>query len=316
MSESTLYDLVIIGAGPAGISAAIYASRALLTTVVLEQTSPGGQVLLTSEVYNYPGVPSTSGYELIQAMENQAKDLGVTIHSAQVSSISSTCDNNFIISCNGGTSYNAKAVILASGSTPRKAGFEGEEDFIGRGISYCATCDGMFYRNKPVYVVGGGNSAAEEALFLTRFASEVHMIIRKDHLRAQAALVDQLQQNEKVFVHFRTTISKVEGEDLLTKLYLHNEDTDEITCISGDPGSFGVFVFVGQLPSSELIKEFAELDQTGAVITDEYMATRTPGLYCAGDVRSKVLRQIITAASDGAVAATSVAGYLGQPIAG
>lgn len=316
MSESTLYDLVIIGAGPAGISAAIYASRALLTTVVLEQTSPGGQVLLTSEVDNYPGVPSTSGYELIQAMENQAKDLGVTIHSVQVSSISSTCDNNFIISCNGGTSYNAKAVILASGSTPRKAGFEGEEDFIGRGISYCATCDGMFYRNKPVYVVGGGNSAAEEALFLTRFASEVHMIIRKDHLRAQTALVDQILQNEKIFVHFRTTISKVEGEDLLTKLYLHNEDTDEITCISGDPGSFGVFVFVGQLPSSELIKEFAELDQTGAVITDEYMATRTPGLYCAGDVRSKVLRQIITAASDGAVAATSVAGYLGQPIAG
>lgn len=316
MSESTLHDLVIIGAGPAGLSAAIYASRALLDAVVLEQTSPGGQVLLTSEVDNYPGVPSTSGYELIQAMENQAKDLGASIRSDQVSSVITTEDNCFVIGCNGGTSYIAKAVILASGSTPRRAGFEGEGTFTGRGISYCATCDGMFYRNKPVYVVGGGNSAAEEALFLTRFASEVHMIVRKDHLRAQAALVEQIKQNEKIVVHFRTTISKVEGENLLTKLYLRDEDSSEVSSISGEPGSFGIFVFTGQRPSSELVKGLVQLDQSGAVITDEYMSTATPGLYCAGDVRSKALRQIVTAASDGAIAATSVAAYLGQPIAG
>ncbi len=210
----------------------------------------------------------------------------------------------------------AKSVILAGGATPRHAGFQGEEKFASHGVSYCATCDGMFYRGKRVYVVGGGNSAAEEALFLTRFANEVILIVRKDHLRAQAVVARELEENKKVTVRYLTSIVSLEGGELPSTITFRNNETGETTSESYDEGSFGVFVFVGRVPASQLVEGLVELDPSGYVITDERMATKTPGLYAAGDVRKTPLRQIVTAAADGAIAANSAAAYLGRPVEG
>lgn len=316
MSEATTRDLTIVGAGPAGLSAAIYAQRSLLDTVVLEQESVGGQIILTSEVDNYPGVPHTDGFSLSDAMRKQAEDLGATITMDRVSRIAYDGQSKtFVVEGDQGA-YTSKTVILAGGATPRHAGFEGEETFSGRGVSYCATCDGMFYRNKQVFVVGGGNSAAEEALFLTRFASKVTMVVRKDHLRAQASVARELQNNPKVEVRFNTSIVKLEGDQLPTQVTFRNNVSQELTTETFEAGSFGVFVFVGRVPATALIADLADLDERGYVVSNERMETRTPGLFVAGDIRQKPLRQIITAASDGAVAATSVAAFLGQPIEG
>lgn len=316
MSEATTRDLTIVGAGPAGLSAAIYAQRSLLDTVVLEQESVGGQIILTSEVDNYPGVPHTDGFSLSDAMRKQAEDLGATITMDRITSIAYDADGKtFTVEGDQGA-YVSKTVILAGGATPRHAGFEGEETFSGRGVSYCATCDGMFYRNKQVFVVGGGNSAGEEALFLTRFASKVTMVVRKDHLRAQASVARELQNNPKVEVRFNTSIVKLEGDQLPTQITFRNNLSQELSTETFDAGSFGVFVFVGRVPATNLIADLADLDERGYVVSNERMETRTPGLFVAGDIRQKPLRQIITAASDGAVAATSAAAFLGQPIEG
>ena len=314
MSEKTL-DLVIVGAGPAGLSAAIYASRAMLDFVVLEQTSPGGQVLQTTDIDNYPGVPATQGFELMDAFQRQATDLGATIVSDVVQSIDRNIDGTFNVVCAGQT-YTSKAVVVATGATPRPAGFQNESDWSGRGVSYCGTCDGMFYRNKLVYAIGGGNTAVEEALFLTRFASKVILCVRKDHLRAQPALAKELEENEKVEIRYLTSITGVSGNDLLTTVTLRNNETGEEYTEEHDEGSFGVFVFVGYQPVTETLGDLVELSESGAVVTNERMETKTPGLFCAGDIREKPLRQIITAAADGAVAASMAASYLGLPIEG
>ena len=309
MNTSDIRDLVIIGAGPAGLSASIYASRALLDAIVLEQTSAGGQVLQTDEVENYPGTGKMSGWELMDAMQKQARELGATIQSAQVKSIERTADNIFALHCSDEVIY-SKSVILATGATPYEAGFTGEKEFKGRGVSYCATCDGMFYRNKHVFVVGGGNTATEEALFLTRFASKVTMIVRKNFLRAQAALAQEAEQNEKLEIRYHTKIDELTGADQPNGIVFRNTETDEISHEAYEPGSFGVFVCVGHKPSVDLVRDLVDLSATDAVTTDVHMATKTPGLYCAGDVRDTVLRQIVTAVADGAIAATSVVNYL------
>lgn len=312
MSENDVLDLIIVGAGPAGLSAAIYAQRALLNTIVLEQEAVGGQVILTSEVDNYPGVPHTDGFTLVDAMKAQAEDLGATIVMENVLRIERNEDETFSVTVPGKV-YQAKAVILAGGATPRHAGFAGEEEFGGKGVSYCATCDGMFYRGKQVFVIGGGNSAAEEALFLTRFASKVVVTVRKDHLRAQASVGKELAENPKVEVRYLTSITKVDGDGMITDVTLRNNETGEETVESFD-NNVGVFVFVGRVPASALVGELAELDANGYVVAGEDMSTSTPGLFVAGDVRQKSLRQIVTAAADGAIAATSVSAYLGHPV--
>jgi len=312
MSENDVLDLIIVGAGPAGLSAAIYAQRALLNTIVLEQEAVGGQVILTSEVDNYPGVPHTDGFTLVDAMKAQAEDLGATIVMENVLRIERNEDETFSVTVPGKV-YQAKAVIVAGGATPRHAGFAGEEEFGGKGVSYCATCDGMFYRGKQVFVIGGGNSAAEEALFLTRFASKVVVVVRKDHLRAQASVGKELAENPKVEVRYLTSITKVNGDGMITEVTLRNNETGEETVESFD-NNVGVFVFVGRVPASALIGELAELDGNGYVVAGEDMSTSTPGLFVAGDVRQKSLRQIVTAAADGAIAATSVSAYLGHPV--
>lgn len=316
MSEPTRRELVIVGGGPAGLTAAIYARRSLLDAVTLEREAIGGQTILTSEIDNYPGLPHTDGYTLSEAMRAQAADLGAEIAMDPVSSIvRDEATGRFIVSA-ASTTYDADAVMLAAGARPRHAGFEGEDRFAGRGVSYCATCDGMFYRGKRVYVIGGGNSAAEEALFLARLASEVVLVVRKDHLRAQSALVRELEENERVEVRLLTSVVSLDGGDLPRSITLRDNATGDTVTEEFEEGSFGVFVLVGRVPETELVSDLVELDQAGYAITDERMATRTPGLYVAGDARAKALRQIVTAASDGAVAATSVAAYLGRPIEG
>lgn len=314
MANIQTKDLVIIGGGPAGLSAAIYAQRALLDTVTLEQEAVGGQVILTSEVDNYPGVPHTDGFTLTDAMQNQAVDLGAHIVMENVENIVRDDDTSLFTVYTPKSTYESKAVIVAGGATPRKAGFEGEERFGGHGVSYCATCDGMFYRGKRVFVIGGGNSACEEALFLTRFASRVTLVVRKDHLRAQAVVAREIEENEKVDVRFLTSVVRVEGDQLLKSITFRDNETGGEYTEEFEEGAFGVFVFVGRVPASQLVKDMADMDAQGYIITDDAMATKTPGLFAAGDVRQKPLRQIITAAADGAIAATSVSAYLGHPV--
>lgn len=314
MSTESL-DLVIVGGGPAGLSASIYAQRALLNTVTLEQEAVGGQVILTSEVDNYPGVPHTDGFTLTDAMQRQAEDLGAHIVMENAEFIGRDDATELFEVRTPANTYTTKAVIVCGGATPRKAGFEGEERFGGRGISYCATCDGMFYRGKQVFVIGGGNSACEEALFLTRFASKVTLVVRKDHLRAQASVGKQVAEHPKIEVRYLTSIVKVDGDQLLSSVTFRNNETGAETTETFEEGSFGVFVFVGRVPASQLLGDLVELDENGYVVTDDAMATRTPGLFAAGDIRRKPLRQIVTAAADGAIAATSVSAYLGHPVA-
>ena len=272
MSENDVLDLIIVGAGPAGLSAAIYAQRALLNTIVLEQEAVGGQVILTSEVDNYPGVPHTDGFTLVDAMKAQAEDLGATIVMENVLRIERNEDETFSVTVPGKV-YQAKAVILAGGATPRHAGFAGEEEFGGKGVSYCATCDGMFYRGKQVFVIGGGNSAAEEALFLTRFASKVVVTVRKDHLRAQASVGKELAENPKVEVRYLTSITKVDGDGMITEVTLRNNETGEETVESFD-NNVGVFVFVGRVPASALVGMSSFQPVAGAV------SAFPPRAYC------------------------------------
>lgn len=312
--EEQKKELVIIGGGPAGLSAAIYAQRALLDNVILEQEAVGGQVIITSDVDNYPGVPHTDGFSLVDAMQTQATDLGATIEMQNVSSIEKKEDGTGFYVRADQTIYDTKTVILAGGATPRHVGFDGEEEFAGRGVSYCATCDGMFFRGRQVFVVGGGNSAAEEALFLTRFAEKVTLVVRKDHLRAQAALGKELEEHPKVDIRFLTSIVAVDGTNGIERITFKNTE-DGTEYVETFENGVGVFVFVGRVPASELVKDLVDMTPAGYIVTDESMQTRTPGLFAAGDVRDKPLRQIVTAASDGAIAATMASAFLGHPVA-
>ena len=312
MEKRETKDLVIIGGGPAGLSAAIYAERAMLDAITLEQQAFGGQVLQTSEVDNYPGVPHTDGYTLMEAIRQQAVDLGADLVTSNVHSITRQEDGTFVVETPDCT-YDTRAVILAAGAVPRHAGFQNETVFAGRGVSYCATCDGMFFRGREVFVIGGGNSAVEEALFLTRFASHVTLVVRKDHLRAQGVLAKELEESGKTSIRFCTSITKVHGEQGITQITFRDNTDGSETTEAFEQG-VGVFVFVGRNPTSELVTDLVDTTPEGYVITDAHMATRTEGLYAAGDVRDTPLRQIVTAASDGAVAATSVSAYLGHPV--
>ena len=311
-NQSNLHDLIIVGAGPAGLAAAIYASRSLLDVLTLEQTAPGGQVLLASEIDNYPAVPNTAGFDLIDAMEKQASDLGAQITTATILKIESDSKNRNFRLVGSGCEFSSRSVVVATGAVPRRARFAGEERFAGHGVSYCATCDAMFYRGKEVFVVGSDDIALKEAMLLSRFASHVTLLVRTRRLKAQRALVESLEATGKVEIRYQTNITKIEGAEFPSSITISDATTKQETTQTFEEGSFGVFVFDGKRPMTDVLGDLVDVSDAGGVITNERMETKTAGLYCAGDVREKPLRQIVTAASDGAIAATMAVSYLGK----
>lgn len=302
-------DLAIIGGGPAGSSAALYGARAGMKTLIIEPGLPGGQIAQTDIVDNYPGLPDIGGFELGSVLYQHALDAGVEQSQHSVDALYLKSDGSFVLSI-GSDEVNARAVVCALGAKARKAGFTGEDAFTGRGVSYCATCDGMFYRGKLVYVIGGGKAACDEAFFLSRIASRVIMLVRRDQFRAPKGIVEKIDAAENIEIRFNTVVDSLAGESLPTSIVLRDTVTQRVTEEHYDAGSFGVFVFTGFDPVVDLVNEYVEIADDGGVITEEDMSTRTPGLFCAGDMRSKPLRQVVTAVSDGAIAATSAYSYL------
>ena len=305
-------DVLVIGAGPAGLTAAIYARRSLIDTVVLEQEAPGGQMLLTPGIENYPGFGSVAGYELAERMETQARDLGARFLLERASGLSLA--SNGLIDCifESGQRLTSRSVIIASGASARKAGFINEAQFTGRGVSYCATCDGLFFRNKHVFVVGGGDSAVVEALHLARLARSVTMVVRKPHLAASRVRQREVLEEPKISVRFQAVIESVDGAHSVETVVLRDLRTGQTESLDyGDEGC-GVFVAVGRKPSTEFLsQDLCILDEQGHVVTDHHMKTTVPGVFAAGDVRAaKLMRQVVTACSDGAIAAESASSYL------
>jgi thioredoxin reductase (NADPH) len=301
-------DLIIIGAGPAGMAAAIYACRAGLNVSVIEKFSPGGQVINTYEVENYPGFKDViSGFELVNAMEEQAKKFGMITENAEIVSFKKEEDGTFTVNGSGNEVFRSRALILAMGSNYKKLGVPGELEMIGSGVSYCATCDGAFYRNKVTAVIGGGNTALEEALFLTRFASKVYLVHRRGEFRAEKVLQDRVDANEKIEKILDTVVEKVNGSGRVESMTIKNNKTGETKDLSVE----GFFVFVGFDPCTKFVpKELC--DEWGQIKVDMRMRTLVPGLYAAGDIRIESCKQIITACADGAIAALCAYEYLNK----
>lgn len=306
-----LYDLIIIGAGPAGLSAAIYAGRAKLKTLVIEKSDVGGQIGITSEVVNYPGIIRVSGSQLTKDMKNQAINFGVEFITDDVSQVNFKEDIKLVKTVVNEV-YKSVGVIIATGARPRSLGFEGEAEFKGRGVGYCATCDGEFFTGKTVFVIGAGFAAAEEAIFLTRFASKVIIIAREPEFTCSKTIADKVLANDKIEVKFNTEVAHIKGNNVLKEAKFINNKTQETWeyKVEAPHDTFGVFVFVGYEPISEIFKAHVETDKFGYIPTDEEMQTNIEGIYAAGDIRPKRLRQLVTAVSDGGIASTSVEKYI------
>jgi len=298
------YDVIIVGAGPAGITAALYAGRARLRTLVLESVTPGGWAIVTDEIENYPGTGTTRGTELIDTMVGQAKTFGAEFRSGEVSAVSRT-EAGLEVSI-GNERLGARAVVIATGTAFRKLGVPGEEELAGRGVSYCATCDGPFYRDLDVAVVGGGDSALQEALFLTSFAKKVYLIHRRDEFRAVPILRERVVAHEKIECLCSTVVEKVLGEKAVTALAIRDLKTDE----PRDLPVSGVFMFVGLEPRTAFLDEVVGRDERGFIVTDDAMRTSAEGVLAAGDCRVKLLRQVSTAVGDGATAAFAAQRYI------
>lgn len=305
-----LYDLIIIGSGSAGMAAGIYAGRAKLKTLVIERDQTGGQIKITSEVENYPGILNISGAELSQTMRKQGEKFGVKFLQAEVESVDLSQDIKKIRTSEG--ELEALAVIIATGSEPRKVGFKGEEEYRGRGIGYCATCDGEFFTGLDVFVIGGGLAAAEEAIFLTRYARKVTMIVRGTALSCPQTVADKVLIHPKIEVKFNTELLEVGGDTVprFARFIDKKAGQEWRYDVENKKETFGVFVFVGYTPQSAIFAEEVEIDEGGYIPTDDKMATNVDGVYAAGDIRPKELRQLVTAVADGAIAATSVEKYL------
>lgn len=302
-----LYDLIIIGGGPAGLSAAIYAGRSMLKVLVLDTNNAGGQISITADVVNYPGVAKTSGAELTKVMRSQAQNFGAQLKQSEVVSVDFSGDIKTVDTKNG-DKYSALSVLIATGAHPRKLGFPGEEEFGGRGIGYCATCDGEFFTGLDVFVVGGGFAASEEAIYLTRFAKKVYMIVRGDKLDCASSIIKKVESNPKIEIYYNSEVVKAEGDDLLRSLVIKDNATGSQWTYypENKDQSFGIFVFIGYIPISQLFEGHVNLDSDGYIPTDEDLCTNVTGVYAAGDIRPKKLRQLVTSVADGAVAATSI----------
>ena len=302
---SKLEELIIIGAGPAGLTAGLYAARARLKTVLLERLSPGGQVLTTDVVENYPGFPGgISGFELIDRMRRQAEEFGLQIRSQEVTKLDLSRGRKIVVTENG--NLETKALIITSGATPQRLDIEGEGLFTGKGVSYCATCDGPFYRDADVAVVGGGDTALEEAIFLTRFANKVFLIHRRDKLRGTKLLQERAKAQEKIHFVWDSVVTRITGDSGVKGVSVKNVKTGEKINLAVE----GIFIFVGYCPNNQLAKGILDLDDRGFILTDINMETSVPGVFAAGDIRSKLLRQVSTAVGEGATAAVAAERYL------
>ena len=301
---SKIYDVIILGAGPAGLTAGLYAGRSRLSTLIIEKGQDGGQIAITDEIENYPGqmVEGESGPSLIARMTEQAKKFGAERCSDTIKSVDLNGEVKTLVGAKG--EYQAKAVIIATGAFPRPIGCENEGKFTGKGISFCATCDASFFEDFEVFVVGGGDSAVEEAMYLTKFARKVTIIHRRDQLRAAKSIQEKAFANPKIHFLWDSVVVKVDGDELLSSMTVKNVKTGELTTITADEddGLFGLFGFIGYNPNSQLFEGMLDMEH-GYIKTDENMHTNIPGVFAAGDIRVKSLRQVVTAAADGAIAA-------------
>jgi thioredoxin reductase (NADPH) len=297
------YDVVMVGGGPAGLTAGLYTSRAKLKSVLIEKKWPGGQILNTELIEDYPGFESIKGPELAQRMEEQVRKLGLQIEMDTVTKVRSRGGRK-VVETEGGQEYLAKAVIVTTGGEPRKLDIPGREALEGRGVSYCAICDAAFFKDQVVAVVGGGDAAVEEAIFLTRFASKVYLMHRRDAFRAQAALVEKARGNEKIEILLSTVVKEIHGRDQVE--YLTIDRKGEIQRLDAT----GLFFFIGFTPNSDMFDEPIELDPQGHIVTDYRMESSIPGIFIAGDVRAQLTRQITTAVGDGTTAAIAAQHYV------
>ena len=300
-----IYDLIVIGGGPGGYTAALYAARAGLTVVVLEKLSAGGQMALTSQIDNYPGFPEgVDGFELGEKMQQQAKRFDAVTELANVTAVRLEGDIKEVQTSEG--PFYSKALVIATGANPRELGVPGEQELIGRGVNYCAACDGMFYRGKTVVVVGGGNTAVADALLLSRLAKQVIVVHRRDTLRATKVYHKPLLEAENVSFHWNSAVEELIYGEKLTAVKVRNLQTGEETLVETD----GLFISIGRKPATELVKGQLQLDEAGYIVAGESTQTSIPGVYAVGDVRTKNVRQIVTAVADGAIAAHMVEEYL------
>lgn len=312
-----IYDVIIIGGGPAGLSAAIYASRSKLSTLILEKEKMGGQIVTTQEVANYPGSlfeageMETSGPKLVARMVQQAEHFGAERVMNSVVDVDFSKDIKKVVSIDG-TEYFGKSVIIATGAASRKLGIKGEKELTGKGISYCATCDADFFEELEVFVIGAGYAAAEEAMYLAKFADKVTIMAREPEFTCAKSIADEVMAHPKVEVRFNTELTEVRGDGILESATFKNNITGETWDYDADEeiGTFGVFIFVGYKPNTELFEGHVEMDEYGYIPTNEVMATNVEGVYAVGDLRPKLLRQVITAAADGAIAATTLEKYI------
>ena len=298
-----MYDIIIVGAGPAGLTAAIYGVRARKKVLVLEAASYGGQILTTADIENYPAYAHISGYDFATNIYNQAKDLGAEVKFEKVIDINSFKDHKEVITEK--KTYKSKTIILATGSDNRKLGLEGEDELLGKGLSYCATCDGNFYKKKDVAVNGGGNTALAEALFLSNICNKVYLIHRRDSFKGEDILVHKLEKKENVEFIYNSSVTKLNGKRKLTSIEItdNEENTKELDVD-------GLFVAIGRIPENQNFAKLIDLDENGYVIADENCHTNVPGIFVAGDNRVKSLRQLVTAEADGAVAAVEATKYI------
>ncbi|MBI3307165.1 MAG: thioredoxin-disulfide reductase [Candidatus Omnitrophica bacterium] len=300
------FDVVIIGGGGAGLTAALYTSRAKLNTLLLEKLVPGGQIALTDLVENYPGFPEgITGGEISQRMEKQAKRYGTQVAYEEVKSLVKNPSGTFEIKTASQT-YEARALILAAGASFRTLGVQREKELTGRGVSYCATCDGAFFKEKDIIVVGGGDSAMQEGIFLTRFAKKVSVIHRRDKLRASPILQERAKQNTKIDFVWDTVVEKIQGDKKVEGVTLKNLKTQQVRDFKTD----GVFVFVGHEPNTAFVKGFVELDDHGYVKTGESLTTSVPGVFAAGEIRTGAVKQLVSACGEGCEAALAAQAYL------
>lgn len=309
MSRNDLYDVIVIGGGPAGLTAGLYLARARYRVLILEKDDFGGQITITNEVVNYPGVGRTTGRALTQTMRQQAQDFGAEFLSAEAIGLDVHGDVKTVHTSRG--DLKAFGILIATGASPRKLGFEGESEYAGRGVAYCATCDGEFFAGKEVLVVGGGFAAAEESVFLTTYASKVTVLVREQDFTCDAAVAAAAKNNPKIDVRYQVELQGfTAGQGGLREASILNRATGQTeTWKPVDGGTFGVFVFAGYVPATNLVRGVVELDDYGYVVTHGYLETLVPGVYAAGDLRAKNLRQVVTATADGAIAAVELERY-------